>query len=87
MTELKRLQKIVAMEIQKMNNSPRAEFKGYSSNEMDLIINHPLHTSSPVQLVNDNSSDYQAIPLFNQVKFLFDLIEVQGKLKLTAVGL
>jgi len=83
---MKRLQKFVDEEIQKMNKSPRAEFEGYSPNEMDLIINHPLDTSSPIQLVNDNSSDYQAIPLFNQVKFLFDLVEEQGELKLTAAG-
>jgi len=80
------LDKIVKEAIEKKNNTPIEEFEGYSPNEMHFIIHDPFKEKSPIQISNAKNSTYKNIPIFNQVKFLFDLIKEDKKLKLTNSG-
>ncbi|WP_458627069.1 hypothetical protein [Winogradskyella sp. PC D3.3] len=80
------IEKYVIEAINKKNDEPVADFEGYSPTEMQFILYHTLDAKSPVQLLNTNPNTYQDIPIFNQVKFLFNLINEQKELKLTNKG-
>lgn len=73
-------------EINKRNNSPIADFEGYSPNEIHFICRLPFEKESPIQILNTSSEIYEEVPIFKQVKFLFDLIKENKGLKLTARG-
>ncbi|MDN3494219.1 hypothetical protein [Winogradskyella bathintestinalis] len=80
------IEKYVIEAINKKNNEPVADFEGYSPNEMQIILYNTFDSKSPIQILNANHNTYQNVPIFNQVKFLFNLINEQKELKLTNKG-
>ncbi len=62
------------------------DFEGYSPLEMRFILYELFHEDSPVQLVKPDNSEFQNIPIQNQIRFLLELIKESGELKLTSKG-
>ena len=83
---MENIEKYVIEAINKKNNEPVADFEGYPPTEMQFILYNTFDSKSPVQLLNASHNTYQNVPIFNQVKFLFDLINEQKELKLTNKG-
>lgn len=50
------------------------------------LVNDPFGDSSPIQLKKMDALDYQKIPILRSVKYLADMIEKAGSLKLTKTG-
>ncbi|MBC8346188.1 MAG: hypothetical protein ISR82_06375 [Candidatus Marinimicrobia bacterium] len=61
-------------------------FEGYSPVEIHAILYETFNQSSPIQLNTLTESDYKKIPLLNQIKFLIEIVDSQGELKLTSKG-
>jgi len=72
--------------IQEFNHRGISAFQGYSPFEMDLIINDPFGENCPVQLNKLSEDDYLQIPLLMLFKYLANLVETEGAMKLTARG-
>ncbi len=72
--------------LEEANNLSIPEFEDYSPNEMQYILNNPFEENSPVGLLRLSESDYDDIPILNQIKYLLRIIENNGELKLTANG-
>jgi len=62
------------------------DFEGYSPMEMQFILYDTFGDKSPILLKKLADSEYQKIPIHNQIKFLADLINNHGELKLTNKG-
>jgi len=84
--DLKHLQKEIDRAMDEQNNRSMSEFEGYSPFEMEHILNYTFALDSPLKLQKLSDSDYQKIPILNQIKYLMDLIEKKGELKLTSKG-
>jgi predicted transcriptional regulator len=80
------LQKHIDKIINEQNNQGLPEFEGYSPFEMQYILYDTFGENSPIQLLKLTDSDYQNIPILNQVKYLLKLIDKQGEIKLTNKG-
>jgi len=76
----------IARQMQGYNLTGIPEFQGYSPFEMDLIINHAFGDHGPVQLNQLTEDEYLQIPLLNLFKYLANLIQAEGEMKLTARG-
>ena len=68
------------------NHRPIDDFDGYSPLEMHYLLYEPFSEESPFKLKKLPEQDYQNVPIFNQVKYLGNLISKHGELKLTAKG-
>jgi len=68
------------------NNTPRADFEGYSSLEMHKILHFTFDGDSPIQFSKLVPQDYEQIPILRQVKRLTEIIAQNGQIKLTAAG-
>ncbi len=68
------------------NNLPIHDFEGYSPAEMELILYFTFEADSPIILQKLSDSDYQKIPILNQIKYLLELIDKNGEIKLTSKG-
>jgi len=68
------------------NNRSIPEFEGYSPFEMHQIIHFTFGVESPIKLQKLSDSDYQKIPILSQIKYLTDLIDKAGEIKLTDKG-
>src|SRR5690554_7047631 len=68
------------------NNRPVPEFEGYSPTEMHAILHLAFEESSPISFQKLEAADYRKIPLLNQIKYLAQLIEEAGEIKLTKLG-
>ena len=86
MDELERLKKHIGQMMNAQNNQGLPEFEGYSPNELQAILYNIFDDECPVQLSKLDEADYKKIPILNQVKYLLQLVENQGELKLTAKG-
>jgi hypothetical protein len=53
---------------------------------MQYILYDTFGENSPIQLLKLTESDYQNIPILNQIKYLLKLIDKQGEIKLTNKG-
>lgn len=84
--DLKDLQKQINQIMNERNNRSIPNFEGYSPFEMHQIINFTFGPDSPIKMQKLSDSDYKKIPLLNQVKYLTDLIDKAGELKLTDKG-
>lgn len=84
--DLKELQKRLDKIVNKKNNRPVPEFEGFSPNEMHQIISFTYSADSPLKLQTLTEPDYDRIPLLNQIKYLMNLIEKEGEMKLTGSG-
>ena len=62
------------------------EFEGYSPFDMEQILHFTFGTNSPIKLKKLSDSDYNMVPILNQIKYLTGLIAEQGEIKLTAKG-
>ena len=61
-------------------------FEGYSPIEMQYILYSIFDEDSPIKILELSESDYNKIPILNQIKYLLRLIEKKGELKMTAKG-
>ena len=68
------------------NNQGRPDFEGYSPFEMHHILHFTFSLNSPIKFQKLNDSDFTMIPIFNQIKYLTDLIVKNGEIKLTYKG-
>lgn len=80
------IEKYIQETIEKRNQEPVSDFEGYSPAEMQVILYDTFNSKSPIQILKAEENDYLKIPILNQVKFLLNLIETQGELKLTNKG-
>ncbi len=68
------------------NNRGISDFEGYSPFEMQHILYDTFGENSPIQLLELTDTDYQKIPILNQIKYLLNLIDEEGEIKLTNKG-
>ncbi len=84
--DLKDIQKHIDQAMNEQNNRSIPEFEGYSPFEMHQILHFTFGKDSPIQLQKLTDSDYKKIPILNQIKYLTNLIEKNGEIKLTNKG-
>ncbi len=84
--DFEELQKQLKNFMNERNNQPKSQFEGYSPFEMYHLLNIPFGPDSPFKLKRLSESDYQKIPLLNQIKYLTDLLSEKGEIKLTQKG-
>ncbi|MCX6236919.1 MAG: hypothetical protein NTY07_05055 [Bacteroidia bacterium] len=80
------LQRQLDQIMNEQNNCGLPKFEGYSPTEMHYILHDPFCDKCPVQLQKLSDSEYKSIPIFNQIKYLADLIAKSGEFKLTSKG-
>lgn len=83
---LEEIQRHIDKVMNELNNHGIADFEGYSPSEMHQILHYTFSLNSPIYFKKLNDSDFIKIPLFNQIKYLIDLIVKNGELKLTDKG-
>ncbi len=84
--DFKSIQKLIDNVMNEQNNRGISKFEGYSAFEMHQILHFTFGTDSPIELQELSDADYKKIPLLNQIKYLADLIQKNGELKLTNKG-
>lgn len=84
--ELEDLQRELDRFMEEQNNRSVPEFLGYSPFEMHKILHFTFEEGSPIRWQRMAESDYSQIPLLNQVRYLLNLIEAEGSIRLTASG-
>ncbi len=84
--DLKDIQKHIDQVMSEQNNRSIPEFEGYSPFEMHKILHFTLAIDSPLRLQKLPEADYKKIPILNLIKYLTDLIEENGEIKLTNKG-
>lgn len=82
--DLNSIQKQLEKEMFEKNYRSVPEFEGYSPFEMHHILHFTFGENSPIKL--QDISDYKKVPIFNQAKYLLNLIADKGELKLTNRG-
>ena len=84
--DLKELQEHLDKIVMKQNHQALPDFDGYSPFEMHQILHFTFGADSPITLHKLSDSEYQQIPMLNQVKHLLKLIDQSGEMKLTKKG-
>jgi len=84
--DLKDIQRHIDQAMNEQNNRPIPEFEGYSPFEMHKILHFTFAIDSPLELQKLSDTDYKNIPILNQIKYLTDLIDKNGDIKLTNKG-
>lgn len=84
--DLKDIQRHIDQAMNEQNNQPIPEFEGYSPFEMHKILHFTFAIDSPLKLQKLSDTDYKKIPILNQIKYLTDLIDKNGEIKLTNKG-
>lgn len=84
--DLKDIQRHIDQVMNEQNNRSIPEFEGYSPIEMHQILHFTFCKDCPIQLQKLSDSDYRKIPILNQIKYLTDLIDKTGEIKLTKKG-
>ena len=84
--DLKGIQKHIDKLMNEQNNRSIPDFEGYSPFEMHQILHFTVSTDSPIKLQRLSDADYKKIPILNQVKYLTNLIDNAGEIKLTNKG-
>ena len=82
----KELQKHIDKIIREQNSNGLPEFEGYSPFEMESVLYNTFGKNSPIRFLELSESEYRNIPILNQIKYLLQLIEKQGEIKLTNKG-
>ncbi len=67
--------------MEEKNNRGLLDFEGYSPIEMQLLLYDIFGENCPVQLIKLTDLEYQSIPILNQMKFLIELIDKKGTIK------
>ncbi len=86
MDELEELNKRLRKIQNEQNNQGLSKFEGYSPMEMQYILYDTFGKNSSIQLMELSDADFKKIPLLNQAKYLMQLVDKSGELKLTAKG-
>ncbi len=86
MDELEEINKHFEKIMNERNNQGLPDFEGYSPIEMQFILYDTFGNNSPIQLLELCDADFKKTPLLNQIKYLLQLINDNGELKLTAKG-
>lgn len=84
--DLKDIQRHIDQVMHEQNNRSIPEFEGYSPAEMHRILHFTFAKDCPIQLQKITDAEYKKIPMFNQIKYLTDIIEKDGEIKLTKKG-
>jgi len=84
--DLKDIQRHIDHVMNEQNNRSIPEFEGYSPFELHQILHFTFDKDSPIKLQKLTDSDYKKIPILNQIKYLMDLIDKTGEVKLTKMG-
>ena len=58
-----------------INQKEAPDFQGYSPFDMHEILYNPFGENSPIQILKMDQSEYQKIPILNQLKYLLILIK------------
>ncbi len=80
------IQKHIDKIMNEQNNRGIPEFEGYSPIDMEYILYNTFGRNSPIQIEKISDSDYQKIPILNQIKYLLNLISDNKEIKLTNKG-
>ncbi len=83
---LEDLQKHFDKVFNEQNNQGISDFEAYSPYQMTQILYFTFEPESPIKFQKLSESDYQKIPIFNQIKYLTGLIDKAGEIKLTNKG-
>ena len=86
MDELEEMNKHLEKIQNERNNRGIPDFEGYSPFEMQNILYDIFGNNSSIQLIELCDADFKKIPLLNQVKYLLQLVNNSGELKLTTKG-
>lgn len=84
--DLKDIHRHIDKVMNDQNNRSIPEFEGYSPFEMHQILHFIFGKDSPIQLQKISDTDYIRIPILYQIKYLMDLIDKTGEVKLTKMG-
>ncbi len=84
--DLKDIHRHIDQAMNEQNNRSISEFEGYSPFEMHKILHFTFAIDSPLKLQKLSESEYQKIPILNQVNYLAELIKKNGEIKLTNKG-
>lgn len=63
-----------------INHTETPDFEGYSPFDMHEILYDTFGENSPIQILKMEKSEYQKVPILNQLKYLLTLIEIKGAL-------
>lgn len=80
------LQQYLNQFMERENNRGLAQFERYSPIEIEYLIHYPFEPNSPIALLKGTDSDYDKIPILNQVKYLLNRINETKSIKLTQAG-
>jgi hypothetical protein len=69
-----------------LNSHGIPDCEGYSLYEMSTIVHNPFSLNSRIDFQKLGDDEFANIPMFNQIRFLTDLIAKNGELKLTDKG-
>lgn len=70
-----------------LNNRPIDDFENYSPNEMTYILYDTFHENSVISFQDNPSHEIlNQIPFLLQVKYLLEIVEQLGEIKLTSKG-
>lgn len=83
---IENIQKHLDSIMNEQNNRFIPDFEGYSPHEMHQILHFTFGPDSPIELLELNDPDYERIPILNQIKYLTNLIDEAGEIKLTNKG-
>jgi len=83
---LEELQRHFEKVINEQNNQGISDFEGYSPYEMTQILYSTFEPESLIKLQKLPDSDYQEIPILNQIKYITGLLDNAGEIKLTNKG-
>lgn len=84
--DLEKIQRHFDKVMNEQNNQGIPEFEGYSPFEMHQILHFTFDSNSPIQFHKLTDTDYNKIPILNQVNYLIGLISKMGEIKLTNKG-
>lgn len=84
--DLKDIKRHIDQAMNEYNNQSILDFEGYSPFEMHQILHFTFGKDSPLQLQKLSDTDYKKIPILNQIKYLGDLVDKNGEIKLTSKG-
>jgi hypothetical protein len=80
------LPKHIKLMLLNSNKQGISDFVEYSPTDMHIILYDTFGENSPIKLLQLSDSDFDAVPLFNMIKYLLQIIEREGELRLTAKG-
>jgi hypothetical protein len=84
--DINELHRLLDQEVKNHNSKGVADFEGYSPEMMTNILHQPLEDKSPITLRELSESDYNRVPILNQIKYFLNLVEESGEIKLTKKG-